>query len=68
MFTPEQQEDYKNHLGLKCPFCGDDDVSSEMQEMDMDPLNIRIPVVCKTCGKKWDEEWTLNQIVPAKNP
>jgi len=49
--------------GAKCPFCGNYDVERNLFGADEEFWpDIRVPVECETCGKKWAEVYGLKEL------
>ena len=53
MITKEQEEKYLETGGIKCPFCGSDNINSTIDNTGI------AEVICDDCGETWEETWKL---------
>ena len=61
MITPEQKQKYFETGGGQCPFCRSKEIEGTGDmETDSDWMTNRIE--CLTCGKTWDDIYTLSDI------
>ena len=64
-FTKQQEKDYIENRGTKCPFCGGSDISSDHKDMTTGGPDELFPTVtCENpdCGKQWLEIYVLKGI------
>ena len=54
----ERQKWYLEHKGIRCPKCGENDVTCGSPETTCDPMIIEMSCRC-SCGFKWTDEFTL---------
>lgn len=59
VLTDEQKKEYLDNP-FACPYCGSEDV--RWGELAPEDYSIFRSCKCKTCGKKWDEEYSLNSV------
>jgi len=59
--TKEQKKEYVDRGGIKCPYCGDDDISGGHITIDVGYASQRIS--CVACEKKWIDLYRLVDVV-----
>jgi hypothetical protein len=60
MLTSEQKQRYIAIDGVRCPYCGEDDL--ECGGRTFDGNRVRIPVTCLVCDKVWIDVYVLKAI------
>lgn len=58
--THEQAQKYLNGLGVKCPYCGSEDIQGDSFEVDAGRLYQ--PVSCLSCGQRWHDGYSLDSV------
>jgi transposase-like protein len=61
---PETSREYCAHGGTHCPHCGSDDI--EGGSIQIDAATAWQPITCNTCGKKWNDIYTIAAYEPVK--
>lgn len=68
-FTKEQERNYVDNRGVRCPHCGGTDISSDHGDLATGGPDELFPkVTCEnpTCGKTWVEQYKLVGILEEK--
>jgi hypothetical protein len=60
MLTKKAKEDYVRQGGVRCPFCGSNDISADKTEADC--AFAVVTVDCLHCHKSWHERHDLAAI------
>lgn len=55
--TDQQQEEYLENHGLKCPHCGSENLN--VGTLDADGPDAHAEVSCESCGERWVDVYTL---------
>jgi len=58
--TEQQAKQYVESDGVRCPFCGSDDIEGESITVDAGRVYQR--VLCQVCGESWHDGYTLDSI------
>lgn len=55
--TPEQREKYIAQGGVRCPYCGSEDLDGGSVQIDRGTASQDI--TCLDCGKEWEDTYVL---------
>jgi len=58
--TEQQAKQYVESDGVRCPFCGSDDIEGESITVDAGRVYQR--VLCQVCGESWHDGYTLDSV------
>ena len=61
---PETSNKYVAHGGVHCPYCGSEDI--EGGSVQTDNRVVWQPVRCLTCGRKWNDLYTIAGYEPVE--
>ena len=59
MLTEDQKAQYVKTGGVKCPYCGSDDISYRVED-DMPPYS---DISCDACDRKWRELYDVIALI-----
>ena len=54
---PETTEEYCDHGGVHCPYCGSEDIVGGSIQIDI--AVAWQPITCSACGRKWNDIYTI---------
>lgn len=56
-----KKEQYIREGGVRCPYCASEDIEGTSFESDLDFSSQKI--TCNNCGKRWEDIYTLIDII-----
>ncbi len=63
--TEEQERDYLENGGVRCPYCKSTHISGS--DLVFDTANLHQEVECSNCRKEWVDHYTLVAVEPLNN-
>jgi hypothetical protein len=63
--TQKQANEYLRNGGIKCPYCGSEDIQTT--DRDMQAGSVFLEMICDSCNHRWTEGYQLVEIYDEEN-
>jgi transcription elongation factor Elf1 len=60
--TSKQRRKYLKHKGVRCPYCGSEDIVGESVEIDGGTATQEVD--CSACQREWQDVYALVDVQP----